>query len=120
MDFPDEFRVHSHGTACDTLGRHEAQQQSSDMQAYETICKSLPCLLGKQGTRHIFDVLLGWYMIASEEGDLSMTLQDHDRALQMTKGSPVAVLLGWKLPLASHLCVSSKDLSMLRMCACHS
>ena len=30
-----------------------------------------------------------------------------ERALQMTKGSPVAVLLGWKLPLASHLHVYS-------------
>ena len=43
-------------------------------------------------------VLLHW-----EEGVLLTARQAWSRALQMTNGSPVAVLLGWKLPLASHL-----------------
>ena len=59
-------------------------------------------------------------MIASEDRILSGTSQVWDRALQMTKGSPVAVLLGWKLPLASHLYVFRTGVSMLRTFARHS
>ena len=40
--------------------------------------------------------------------------QEWDRALQITKGSPVAVLLGWKLPLASHLRKFGTGVRMLR------
>ena len=34
----------------------------------------------------------------------------------MTNGSPVAVLLGWKLPLASHLHMAGRGLRTLREC----